>query len=146
MIDVLKLWASYKENEKTIKRIRAKNENIEKEILTLFSDAWEKKHGCRTPKGTIFKIEIYDFSARLFYGRNIEKGEDAVGVLFIDLREGEVYDATAIPIKAFLEKELDPDYLTTREDMNRLKRKRERLNEERMEYERLKKKFGNKGE
>jgi hypothetical protein len=143
MTGITELWNSRKENEKIVLKVKKENKIIEEKIVTFFTDAWEKKYG-ETPVRTYLKICSYVPSDRLGYDREIEKGEDAVEILFIDSRDGDVYDSTVIPIKAFLEEELNPEYLVTREDTKRLMEEKRRLEKEREEYERLKEKYEKK--
>jgi hypothetical protein len=143
MIGITELWNSWKENKKIILKVQKENKSIEKKILTFFTDAWEKKYGDPLIE-TCLKMSSYDPSNRFIYDREIEKGEDAVEIFFIDSRDQDIYDSTVIPIKAFFEEELDPKYLATREDTKRLKEEEYRLKEEREEYERLKEKYERK--
>jgi hypothetical protein len=137
---VIELWNSWKENERIISKAQDDNKHIGEKFLTFFTNAWEKKHG-KPFKGSCLGIRSYDPSDRFIFDRKIEKGEDAVEIIFMEKDEDYDYDSTVIPLKAFSEEELDPEYLVTREDTRRLKEEESRLKEEREEYERLKKKY-----
>jgi hypothetical protein len=145
MIGITEFWNSWKENKEAVLKMREENEFIEKEILAFFTDAWDKKYG-GLPKRTRLKICSYGSSERVLYDRKIGMGEDAIKILFIDSRDDDIYDSTVIPIKAFFEEKLDPEYLTTREDTKRIKEEERRLEEERRTYERLKEKYEKSGE
>jgi hypothetical protein len=140
MNGVIELWNSWKENERIISKAQDDNKHIGERFLTFFTNAWEKKRG-KLFKGSCLGIRSHDPSDRSIFDRKIEKGEDAVEIIFIEKDEDYDYDSTVIPIKAFLEEELDPKYLVTREDIRQLKEKNRRSKEEREEYKRLKRKY-----
>jgi hypothetical protein len=145
MTGITELWNSWKENEKAILKIQKENESIENKIIKFFTDAWEKKHGDPPIRTRLKAISYIPSDHSSYYDWKIEKGEDAVEILFIDSRDEDIYDLTVIPIKAFLEEKLDPKYLITREDMKQHKEEERRLKEEREEYKRLKNKYEKRG-